>query len=112
MIRLTRCPTRSQPNPGDRTRVQSVTKTNDSTLIEAIASEVVRLMEPRLAKLSTPNVIQPALLSVTNAAAYLGRTKQALQHMIYQKELPVVRYGRRVHLRRLDLDKWIEQNLY
>jgi excisionase family DNA binding protein len=56
--------------------------------------------------------IQPALLSVKDTAVYLGRSEQAIQHLIFSHELPVVRVGRRVHLDRRDLDAWIEKNKY
>ena len=82
-----------------------------SALVTAIAAEVMRQIEPRLARI-TPNVIQPALLNVKRAAAYLGRSEQALQHLIFEKRIPVVRDGRRVHLKRKDLDDWIESNTY
>ena len=42
----------------------------------------------------------------------LGRTEQSVQHLIFQRDLPVVRMGRRVHLHRRDLDAWIEKNKY
>ena len=80
------------------------------SLVEAIAVEIVRLLEPKLAAIS-PRVIEPALLSVKEAATYLGRTEQSVQHMIYKRQLPVVKRGRRVHLRRADLDNWISENL-
>ena len=82
-----------------------------SELVAAIAAEVMRLLGPKLASI-TPNVIQPALLDVKQAAIYLGRSEQSVQHLIFEKELPVVRSGRRVHLRRADLDRWIERNTY
>lgn len=50
------------------------------------------------------------LLTVKEAAAYIGRSEQAVQHMIHKRELVVVRKGRRVHLDRGDLDRWIEAN--
>lgn len=50
------------------------------------------------------------LLTVKEAAAYVGRTEQAVQHLIHKKELVVVRRGRRVHLDRADLDRWIDSN--
>ena len=56
--------------------------------------------------------VQPTLLNVKDAAVYLGRSEQAIQHLIFDKELPVVRVGRRVHLDRRDLDAWIEKNKY
>ena len=56
--------------------------------------------------------IQPALLDVKQAAAYLGRSEQSIQHLIFSRDLPVVRVGRRVHLHRRDLDAFIEKNKY
>ncbi|MBZ5668021.1 MAG: helix-turn-helix domain-containing protein [Acidobacteriia bacterium] len=50
------------------------------------------------------------LLTVKEAAAYVGRTEQAVQHLIHKRELIVVRRGRRVHLDRADLDRWIDAN--
>ena len=54
--------------------------------------------------------ILPKLLTVKDAATYLGRTEQSVQHLIFRRELPVVRAGRRVHLLRDDLDGWITRN--
>jgi DNA-binding MarR family transcriptional regulator len=31
---------------------------------------------------------------------------------LHKRQLPVVKVGRRVHLRRTDLDRWIDQNTY
>ena len=70
---------------------------------------VASLLKEELARLVTPT-IRPALLNVWEAAVYLGRSDQAIEHMIQQKDLPVVRKGRRVHLHRVDLDAWIEAN--
>ena len=41
---------------------------------------------------------------------YIGRTEQALQHLIHKREIVVVRKGRRVHVDSSDLDRWIEAN--
>ena len=51
---------------------------------------------------------QPRLLSVDEAAAYLGRTPKALRHLIANGAIPAVREGSRVHLDRADLDRWVE----
>jgi excisionase family DNA binding protein len=80
-------------------------------LVEAIADRVVARVKAELSHLSTARV-QPVLLNVKEAAIYIGRSEQAVQHLIFQKELPVVRIGRRVHLDRRDLDAWIEKNKY
>jgi excisionase family DNA binding protein len=54
--------------------------------------------------------IRPRLLTVEEAATYLGRSKEAVQHMIACGKLPTVRSDRRVFLDRNDLDQWIEQS--
>ncbi len=51
---------------------------------------------------------QPRLLSVSEAATYLGRTSKALRHMVANGTIPAVREGFRVHLDRADLDRWVE----
>jgi excisionase family DNA binding protein len=51
---------------------------------------------------------QPRLLSVSEAAIYLGRTQKALRHMVANGAIPAVREGSRVHLDRADLDRWVE----
>ena len=83
----------------------------ETILIEKLAKAV---SEQILKQLHTGQVssIQPMLLSVAEAAVYLGRTPQAIQHLIFDKSLPVIRVGRRVHLHRKDLDSWIEKNKY
>jgi excisionase family DNA binding protein len=82
-----------------------------NVLVRAMASEIASMLKGEMARLTAPSV-QPALLTVKQAAVYLGRSEQAVQHLIFQKDLPVVRIGRRVHLDRRDLDTWIEKNKY
>lgn len=96
---------RNSPFAGDSTL---------STLAAAIAMEVAAKVKTEIASQMQQIVtrVQPALLNVKEAAVYLGRSEQAVQHLIFQKELPVVRVGRRVHLDRRDLDSWIEKNKY
>ena len=72
-------------------------------LAQSIAERVAAKVKSLLLGFSRRD-IQPALLNVKDAAIYLGRTEQSIQHLIFQKELPVVRIGRRVHLDRRDLD--------
>ena len=50
------------------------------------------------------------LLTVEQAATYLGRTKEAVQHMVASGKLPTVRSDRRVFVDVVDLDRWIAQN--
>lgn len=48
------------------------------------------------------------LLSVDEAAEYLGRSSWAVREMIRAGKLPCVRFDRRIFLDRLDLDRLIE----
>jgi excisionase family DNA binding protein len=82
-----------------------------SGLAKALSGEVASLLKLELARMSMAEV-QPVLLDVKQAAVYLGRSEQSVQHLIFEKDLPVVRKGRRVHLHRNDLDAWIEKNKY
>jgi excisionase family DNA binding protein len=82
-------------------------------LVDTLAEQVFSHVKVAIdAHISTSYRVQPALLNVKDAAVYLGRSEQSVQHLIFQKELPVVRAGRRVHLDRRDLDAWIEKNKY
>ena len=78
-------------------------------LARTLAIAIAEMLKPEIARLASP-VIQPALLNVKEAALYLSRSEIAIQHLIFQRELPVVRVGRRVHLHKRDLDAWIEKN--
>jgi excisionase family DNA binding protein len=78
-------------------------------LAKAVAAEVTTLLKEQAAH--APEV-KPILLTVKQAATYLGRSEQSVQHLIFQRDLPVVRVGRRIHLDRRDLDLWIEKNKY
>jgi excisionase family DNA binding protein len=82
-------------------------------LVGAIAEQVAAKIRTELTShFESASRIQPMLLNVKDAALYLGRTEQAVQHLIFEKEFPVVRVGRRVHLDRRDLETWIERNKY
>jgi len=91
--------------------VESLGNPAVSGLAKALAGEVASLLKLELARRSVVDV-QPVLLDVKQAAVYLGRSEQSVQHLIFEKDLPVVRKGRRVHLHRSDLDAWIEKNKY
>ena len=54
--------------------------------------------------------IRKRLLTVEDAAMYLGRTKEAVQHLVAAGKLPTVKSDRRVFLDIKDLDQWIEQS--
>lgn len=78
-------------------------------VIDALAAAVAEKIRAQGGD-SGAEPIRPRLLSVEQAALYLGRTKPAIQHMIADGSLRPVRSDRRVFLDKQDLDKWIEQN--
>jgi excisionase family DNA binding protein len=78
-------------------------------IVDRVAARIAARMQ---SKIGIQNIrgAAPRLLTVREAATYIGRTEQAIQHLIHRRELIVVRRGRRVHLDRADLDHWIEGN--
>jgi excisionase family DNA binding protein len=80
------------------------------SLLDALAERVAEKLKP-----STPGTVSqhpaaPRLLTVDQAALYLGRTKTSVQHMVSAGKLPIVRADRRVFFDVRDLDAWIEHN--
>ena len=74
-----------------------------------------RLLDTLAEKLATklseePSRLYPRLMTIDQAAVYLGRTREAIQHLVGSGKVPTVRSDRRVFLDRLDLDKWIDDN--
>lgn len=61
-------------------------------LVDAIAEEVATKVKCEVAahvqRLAAK--VQPVLLDVKDAAVYLGRSEQAVQHLIFEKAFPVV----------------------
>ena len=83
------------------------------------ALSVEQLLEVLIEKLATklaaklsqqPSLLCPRLLTIDQAATYLGRTREATQHLASSGKIPTVRTDRRVFIDRLDLDKWIDEN--
>jgi excisionase family DNA binding protein len=84
----------------------------DDRFVSALASELAAKLIPQIELGQTKQRPPARLLTVKEAAAYIGRSEQAVQHMIHNRELVVVRKGRRVHRDRGDLDRWIEANKF
>ncbi len=74
------------------------------TLAEKVAGRLRALME----RTETTARVRPRLLTVHQAATYLGRSKASVQHLISDQAIPVVRHDRRVFLDVRDLDGWID----
>jgi excisionase family DNA binding protein len=81
------------------TRVNSTGNLGLDILADAIAARVTERLRQSA---------EPRLLSVKEAAIYIGRTPKALRHMIANGAVSVIREGARLHLDRSDLDQWIE----
>jgi excisionase family DNA binding protein len=80
---------------------------NFDVLLDALAKRVA--VEVR-AELERDGPLRPRLLSVEQAAAYIGRTKDAVNHMIAASKLPTVKSDRRRFVDVMDLDRWIEDH--
>jgi len=50
------------------------------------------------------------LLTVKEAAIYIGRSVPAVRELIWAGKLPIIRPDRRISLDINDLDRWIEQH--
>jgi hypothetical protein len=74
-------------------------------LIEAIAERVAALLRPQL---KADHAVRPRLLTMQQAAVYLGRSENAVRCMEKLGKLPVVRADGRVMFDVVDLDRWIE----
>ena len=53
------------------------------------------------------NAVKPRLLTVQEAAVYLGATVWCMRRLILRREVPVVQVGKRQNVAREDLDGWI-----
>lgn len=56
--------------------------------------------------------ITPRLLSLDQAAAYIGRTRRAVEHLVKANAFATVRYDDRVMVDRRDLDAWIDKSRF
>jgi len=79
-------------------------------IVNRVAGLIAARVQSRIGVPAGRGPITPRLLTVKEAAGYIGRTEQAVQHLIHKRELIVMRRGRRVHLDRADLDRWIDAN--
>jgi excisionase family DNA binding protein len=57
-----------------------------------------------------PSRLYPRLLTIDQAPIYVGRAREATQHLAASGKIPTVRTDRRVFIDRLDLDRWIEEH--
>ena len=77
-------------------------------LLDLVADKVARRLREDSFAESTP--VRPRLLTVEQAAVYIGRSKEAVQHMVSSGKVPTVRSDRRVFIDVEDLDRWIREH--
>ena len=87
------------------------TDTNLNTIMNAFSDLIAAKSSELMAESGRAAVeLRARLLTVEDAALYVGRTKKAVQHIVASGKLPIVKADRRVFLDRKDLDEWIERN--
>lgn len=61
-----------------------------------------------MSRSATP--IARAMLSVPDAATYLGTTERHVRNLVYRRAIPYVKVGALVRFRLAELDAWLEAN--
>jgi excisionase family DNA binding protein len=82
---------------------------NIDSLIHALAKRVAAQVRAELAA-ETACSLHPRLLTVEQAAVYMGRSEEAMQHMVASGKVPTVRMDRRVFVDLRDLERLIEDS--
>ena len=80
------------------------------TLIDALAERVAARVRAEIGAGGLSATLGPRLLTVEQAASYLGRSKEALEHMVASAKIPTVRMDRRVFIDVRDLDSLIDDS--
>lgn len=83
---------------------------NIDGLLDALADRVVVRLRAELDRTATTTTVRPRLLTVDQAATYLGRSKTAVQHLVSDGVLPTVRLDKRVFFDIRDLDRLIDSS--
>jgi excisionase family DNA binding protein len=81
----------------------------DEKAIAEVAARIAIRIIPQIREAGNGRVF-PRLMTIKQAAEYTGRSVSSINHLVYRRQIPVVRVGRRVHIDRNDLDRWIESN--
>ena len=53
---------------------------------------------------------EPRLLSQQDAASYLGISYWTIRDLVFRRELPCVKIGRRILVDRMDLDAYLDRS--
>ena len=60
--------------------------------------------------MTSPNASEPRLLSQQDAAGYLGVSYWTIRDLVFRRELPFVKIGRRILVDRMDLDAYLDRS--
>jgi excisionase family DNA binding protein len=60
--------------------------------------------------MTQPSVNEPRLLSQHEAARYLGISYWTVRDLVFRREIPFIKIGRRVLVDRLDLDAYLDRS--
>ncbi len=78
----------------------------EGPLLDAFADEIAQRVVSRL---SPPQANErKRLMTVTEAAEYLGKSKQAVYHLVNKDKIPVRRIGTRLMFDCIELGHWLE----
>ena len=76
------------------------------SFLNALADRVAERVSQRLG----PANLSTRLLTIEQAALYIGRSVEAVRHMVSAGKIPTIRADRRIQIDIRDLDHWIEVN--
>jgi excisionase family DNA binding protein len=79
-------------------------------LLDALADRVAAKVRAELGAGGLSATVGPRLLTVEQAASYLGRSKEAVEHMVASAKIPTVRIDRRVFIDVRDLERLIDDS--
>jgi hypothetical protein len=85
-------------------------ETHTGLNLDGIIDAIAECVAAKIAGRTEGGPVSPRLFRVDQAALYIGRTKEAVQHMLSGGKLPTVRPDRRVFIDVRDLDSWIDDN--
>ena len=60
--------------------------------------------------MTPPSMSEPRLLSQQEAARYLGISYWTVRDLVFRREIPFLKIGRRVLVDRLDLDAYLDRS--
>lgn len=60
--------------------------------------------------MKAPNTLEPRLLSQQAAAAYLGISYWTIRDLVFRRDIPFVKIGRRILVDRVDLDAYLNRS--